>query len=1034
MLRTWLARLLRQLSGRRNLTKAVNRKLYQVRPALERLEDRLNLTPLTVTSAADPTVLTSGTLRFEVQQANSDAASGISDTIGFASNLLGATISLAQGQLELKAGTGTTTINGQGQVRISGQSVTRVFQVDSGAHAVLFGLGIINGNAGAGFGGGISNSGTLTVTNTTVTGCLAGFGGAGIVNFASLTLSGDVITGNAETQGEHGGGGVLSSGSTSSLTVNNNTTISDNSALFTGGGISLIDGGTLNMTNSTVTGNSSARDGGGITLQSLTANLNATLTNCTISDNACSGVFDGGGILAVNNGSGTSVTVTFTGGVIENNTAGSGAGIANLADTAAATFNVSGAVVENNTATLVDMAQNAAPGGVNGGGGILSGGSGSSLTVDTSTISGNVGDFTGGGISLINGGSLTMTSSTVIGNTSGRDGGGITLQSLNASVNATLTNCTVANNTANTGGGGILEVQNATGTSVSLLLDDCTVAGNTSGFGGGVANVSDTGAVSTLDLQNTIVAGNTATSGTAPDVEGSVNSDSSFDLIGNGTGLSGISNGSNADQIGTSTSPINAMLTPLGSYGGSTQTIALLANSPAVGAGEFDVDTDERGDSRIDVDSNDIGAYQSQPVSTLQVTAPSTVTAGVPFFLSVIALDQNGNQVFSFSGTGGLSSSDGQVVTPGTLPFNNGSTTVVVLLGTPDFLTLTANCDGFSGSSGTIGFSQGGNLIGTSVSVTSSAPSAFSGQSVTFTAAITPNAQTMDVPTGTMYFFDGLNFLGPNTGVPVTNGAATVTSSTLTVGMHAAITAAYFPDPASSKVFTGGQLSAAFTEAISPVDATQVTVSSSAPTAVAGQSVTFTAAIAPLAPNTTVPTGTVYFFDCAELHRLVVGRDGQQRYGHRDDFDPDDWRAFLRPGRLFPRFGQQQHVRPQRPVGDVYREHRRCPDVCFRRPDRRESFLVRTHVPAGPIGDVHGNHHTGECDDFGADRESVLLRRPELHRLVVGRDGQQRHGERDDFDPDGWRSFLHYRRLFPRFEQQQPFCRQRVVRTVHAGC
>ncbi len=67
----------------------------------ETLEDRVVLTTIIVTNPLDPATLTAGTLRSAVSQANSDAASGKSDTIMFSSSIAGDTIVLRQGPLEL---------------------------------------------------------------------------------------------------------------------------------------------------------------------------------------------------------------------------------------------------------------------------------------------------------------------------------------------------------------------------------------------------------------------------------------------------------------------------------------------------------------------------------------------------------------------------------------------------------------------------------------------------------------------------------------------------------------------------------------------------------------------------------------------------------------------------------------------------------------------------------------------------------------------------------------------------------------------
>ncbi len=84
---------------------------------------------------------------------------------------------------------------------------------------------------------------------------------------------------------------------------------------------------------------------------------------------------------------------------------------------------------------------------------------------------------------------------------------------------------------------------------------------------------------------NTIVAGNTASSGAGPDIDGPVQSSSTFNLIGNGTNTTGISNGNSGNLVGNSAHPIPAGLLPLEINGGPTQTMALTAGSAARNAG-----------------------------------------------------------------------------------------------------------------------------------------------------------------------------------------------------------------------------------------------------------------------------------------------------------------------------------------------------------------------------------------------------------------------------------------------------------------
>src|SRR5262249_56746702 len=79
------------------------------------------------------------------------------------------------------------------------------------------------------------------------------------------------------------------------------------------------------------------------------------------------------------------------------------------------------------------------------------------------------------------------------------------------------------------------------------------------------------------------VAGNTAATD-GPDVSGPFLPASAYNLIGDGTGSSGLVNGENGNQVGTAASPIDPLLGLLQDNGGPTKTIALLPGSPAIDA------------------------------------------------------------------------------------------------------------------------------------------------------------------------------------------------------------------------------------------------------------------------------------------------------------------------------------------------------------------------------------------------------------------------------------------------------------------
>ena len=268
--------------------------------------------------------------------------------------------------------------------------------------------------------------------------------------------------------------------------------------------------------------------------------------------------------------------------------------------------------------------------GVNSGGGIKNSGT---LTLDNSTISGNsitrdnVHSVSGDGGGIFNTGTMNVRNSTISGN-SVRDsnllfipagykiengGGGI----FNSGT-LTLDNSTISGNSVSglsIYGGGILNKG-------KLTLAFSTFTLNSASNGGGVYNspgytnlvLGGTIPPGSTDVRNTIIASNlNSASGVNPDVSGTFISNG-YNLIGDSTGSTGFD--ATGDIVGTSDNPIDPRLASLDNNGGSTQTIALLPDSPAIGAGDptvLDTDptTDQRGLPRRAADgTTDIGAFE----------------------------------------------------------------------------------------------------------------------------------------------------------------------------------------------------------------------------------------------------------------------------------------------------------------------------------------------------------------------------------------------------------------------------------------
>jgi hypothetical protein len=120
-------------------------------------------------------------------------------------------------------------------------------------------------------GGGIWNSGTLTILNSAVSGSTADWG-AGVYNRDALTLTGSTISGNSAG---FDGGGLFE------RLALIETTVTDNAAGQSGGGVAN-EAGMLQVTHSTLSGNTAASAGGGIFNPGGAA---AELVNTTVSGN-----------------------------------------------------------------------------------------------------------------------------------------------------------------------------------------------------------------------------------------------------------------------------------------------------------------------------------------------------------------------------------------------------------------------------------------------------------------------------------------------------------------------------------------------------------------------------------------------------------------------------------------------------------------------------------------------------------------------------------------------------------------------------
>jgi predicted outer membrane repeat protein len=256
------------------------------------------------------------------------------------------------------------------------------------------------------------------------------------------------------------------------------------------------------------------------------------------------------------------------------------------------------------------------------------------------TFSDNSADY-GGGMDNENTSSPTLTNVTFSGNSVTSDGGGM----FNSSSNPVLTNATFSGNSAADYGGGMFNsVSSPTLTNVTFSgnwatnadgggmynyssspsLTSVTFSGNSATQGGGMENYSgssptltnvtfnsnsatnDGGGMhnssSNPEIRNTIFWGNTATSGAQ------ISNSSSTPVVSDSVVQDGCPTGSTCTTIITT----DPLLGALGDYGGSTQTIPLLAGSSAIDTGNDAVcpATDQRGVTRPQGAHCDIGAFE----------------------------------------------------------------------------------------------------------------------------------------------------------------------------------------------------------------------------------------------------------------------------------------------------------------------------------------------------------------------------------------------------------------------------------------
>jgi hypothetical protein len=231
-------------------------------------------------------------------------------------------------------------------------------------------------------------------------------------------------------------------------------------------------------------------------------------------------------------------------------------------------------------------------GGGSGGGGIYNHGD---MTINNSSITANtiLGDFSGSAIYSI--GNLTINHSLISQNT-----GSIAINAFIGTLK--INNSTISSNVL----GGITDYLGV------VTINNSTITKNF-----GIGGINEQGTNGQLDMQNSILAGN------SQDCTGTITSQG-YNIIGDKKTCN--FQASTGDQVGTSTTPIDPLLGILHDNGGYTATHALWADSPAIDAGNpaTCLPTDQRGVDRPVGSACDIGAYEGSVPGPRVISISST--------------------------------------------------------------------------------------------------------------------------------------------------------------------------------------------------------------------------------------------------------------------------------------------------------------------------------------------------------------------------------------------------------------------------
>ena len=336
------------------------------------------------------------------------------------------------------------------------------------------------------------------------------------------------------------------------------------------------------------------------------------------------------------------------------------------------------------------------------GGAILA--DGGSLTLDRVHVTGNIA-ASGGGVRFEGGTNHRIQNSTFSANSAVNSCGGFEHRGGGI---LTVVNSTISGNTASDNGGGFCSFSNTT-------LRNVTITNNTAGeTGGGILHLSGE-----LNIANTIISGNRAASFNEIYFEGGTITSAGNNLVGASAGdstITGLPINYQASDI-RDTPP---MLSPLGMYGGTTPTHALLPGSRAINAGNnanAPMSTDQRGFARIVGGIVDIGASEFNCSYSISQTSQSIGNSGGNVTVNVTGASTcawiaTSNVSWITVTSGGSGSGNGTVsltVQPNTGAERTGTVTIAgqtftVTQASGCTYQLSANAANFPASGGTGGF------------------------------------------------------------------------------------------------------------------------------------------------------------------------------------------------------------------------------------------------------------------------------------------------------------------------------------------